>query len=82
MRWYGRRFRCEELFKDEKGQLHLETLRVKTTVRVERLLFAVVTAYHALTLIGVAAQCAGLAPKVCRYAVSAAWLALRLLGMP
>jgi hypothetical protein len=60
----------------------LETVRVKSTERVERLVFALVVTYHALTLIGVAAQSAGLSRKVCRYRVSAAWMALRLLAMP
>jgi len=80
--WYERRFRCEELFKDIKDQLHLETIRVKTTERVERLLFALAVAYYAITLIGVAAQSAGLKRKVCKDPVSPAWMALRLLQMP
>jgi hypothetical protein len=80
--WYERRFCCEELFRDVKDQLHLETIRVKSTERVERLLFALVVAYYALTLIGVAAQSAGLSRKVCRDRVSPAWMALRLLQMP
>lgn len=49
---------------------------------MERLLFAVVVAYYAITLIGVAAQRAGLRRKVCKDRVSAAWMALRLLQMP
>lgn len=80
--WYERRFRCEELFRDIKDQLHLETIRIKTTERVERLLFALVVAYYAITLIGVAAQSAGLSRKVCKDPVSPAWIALRLLQMP
>ena len=80
--WYERRFRCEEEFRDIKDQLHLETLRVRTNARVERLLFALALSYVALTLIGLAVRCAGLTPKVCRYAVSAAWVALRALKMP
>lgn len=82
LHWYERRFRCEELFRDIKDQLHLETIRVKTTERVERLLFALVVAYYAITLIGVAAQSAGLSRKVCKDPVSPAWVALRLLQMP
>ncbi|MGQ9851739.1 MAG: transposase [Aggregatilineaceae bacterium] len=80
--WYERRFRCEELFKDIKDQLHLETVQLKKQERVERLIFALMVAYYALTLIGVAAQNAGLRPKVCRHPVSPAWMALRLLKMP
>jgi hypothetical protein len=80
--WYERRFRCEELFKDTKDQLHLETIRTQNRERIERLLFAVVMTYYALTLIGLAAQRAGYRPLVCRYHVSAPWLALRLLFMP
>ena len=38
-------------------------------------------AYYALTLIGLAAQRAGYRARVCRYRVSAPWLALRLLYM-
>jgi len=79
--WYERRFRCEELFKDTKDQLHLETIRTQKRERVERLLFAIIVAYYALTLIGLAGQRAGYRPYVCRYRVSAAWLALRLLYM-
>jgi hypothetical protein len=82
VRWYERRFRCEELFRDVKDQLHLETIRVTHPERVERILFCLVMAYLALTLIGVAAQQAGLACKVCKDKVSAAWMALRLLTMP
>jgi hypothetical protein len=80
--WYERRFHCEELFRDVKDQLHLETIRTQKRERIERLLFAVVVAYYALTLIGLAAQRAGHRPHVCRYRVSAPWLALRLLFMP
>lgn len=80
--WYERRFRCEELFKDIKDQLHLETIRVKTTERVERLLFVLVIAYYVLTLIGAAAQRVGLRRKVCKDKVSLAWMALRLLFSP
>jgi len=80
--WYERRFRCEELFKDIKDQLHLETLRLRKSCQVERLLFGIVVAYYALTLIGVAAKRAGLNCKVCKDRTSAAWMALRLLKMP
>ena len=82
VRWYERRFRCEELFKDIKDQLHLETIRIKHTERVERLLFVLVVAYYALTLIGVAAQRVRLRRKICKDKVSPAWMALRLLFMP
>ena len=79
---YERRFRCEELFKDIKDQLHLETLRLTKQCQVERVLFGIIVAYYALTLIGVAAQRAGLSRKVCKDRISAAWMALRLLHMP
>lgn len=80
--WYERRFRCEELFRDIKDQLHLETIRVKHMERVRRILFCLVIAYLTLTLIGVACQRAGHATKVCKDKTSAAWMALRLLAMP
>mgnify|MGYP000908887043 FL=1 len=80
--WYERRFRCEELFKDIKDQLHLETLRLRKPCQVERVLFGIIVAYYALTLIGVAAQRTGLSRKVCKDRISAAWMALRLLKMP
>ncbi len=80
--WYARRFRCEELFRDIKDQLHLETIRLKGSERIERLLFGLVVAYLALTLIGVAAHRAGLRKKVCKDRISPAWMALRLLHMP
>ena len=76
---YELRFRCEELFRDFKDQLHLETIRV---TRVERLLFCLAMTCLALTLIGVACQQAGMAHKVAKDKVSPAWMALRLLSMP
>jgi hypothetical protein len=82
VRWYERRFRCEEEFRDIKDQLHLETIRVTTVQRVERLLFGLMLTYYALTLIGVAAHRAGLSRKVCKDKISVAWMALRLLKMP
>jgi len=80
--WYERRFRCEELFKDIKDQLHLETIQIKNRGRIERLIFSLMVAYYALILIGVAAQSAALRSKVCKDPVSPAWMALRLLKMP
>jgi hypothetical protein len=80
--WYERRFRCEELFKDIKDQLHLETIQIKNKDRIQRLIFSLMVAYYALILMGVAAQSAGLGPKVCKDPVSPAWMALRLLKMP
>jgi hypothetical protein len=80
--WYERRFHCEELFKDVKDQLHLETIRINHRHRIERLLFALMMAYLALTLIGVAAQRAGYRKYVCKDRISPAWMALRLLYMP
>lgn len=80
--WYERRFRCEELFRDLKDQLHLETLRLRHTPRVERLIFGMVVLYYALTLIGAEIQKRGLRRKVCKDKVSLAFLALRSLFMP
>jgi hypothetical protein len=80
--WYERRFRCEELFRDLKDQLHLETIRLQHTERVARLLFGMVVLYHALTLIGAEAQKRGHRSKVCKDKVSLAWMALRLIAMP
>jgi hypothetical protein len=80
--WYERRFRCEELFRDLKDQLHLETLRLQHTARVERLLFGMMVLYYALTLIGAEMQKRGLRRKVCKDKVSLAFLALRCLFMP
>jgi hypothetical protein len=82
VRCYERRFRCEELFRDLKDQLHLETIRLWHTERVARLLFGIVVLYYALTLIGASAQQRGLRKKVCKDKVSLAWMALRLLNMP
>jgi len=82
VRWYERRFRCEELFRDTKDQLHLETIRIQDTQRMERLVFGMVVLYYALTLIGAAVQQRGLRKKVCKDRVSLAWLALRALFMP
>jgi hypothetical protein len=82
VRCYERRFRCEELFRDLKDQLHLETIRLWHTQRVARLLFGILVLYYALTLIGASAQQRGLRSKVCKDKVSLAWMALRLLNMP
>ena len=80
--WYERRFRCEELFKYIKDQLHLETIRLNHPPRIERLLFAILLVYHALMLIGVTAHRAGYHKYVCKDPISAAWMALRILNMP
>lgn len=82
LRWYERRFRCEELFRDLKDQLHLETIRLTHLPRIARLLFGLVILYIALTLLGAGAQQHGWRKKVCKDKVSLAWMALRLLGMP
>ena len=81
VRWYERRFRCEELFRDMKDQLNLEKVWTKNTDRVERLLFGLVVLYYALTLIGAVVQQRGLRKKVCKDRVSLVWLALRALNM-
>jgi len=82
VRWYEKRFKCEELFRDLKDQLHLETIRLEHTERVERLLFGMMVLYYALTLIGADVQKRGLRKKVCKDKVSLAFLALRALFMP
>lgn len=81
VRWYERRFRCEELFRDLKDQLHLEKVWIRDTQRMERLVFGLVVLYHALTLIGAAVQQRGLRKKICKDRVSLAWLALRAIRM-
>ncbi len=81
VRWYERRFRCEELFRDLKDQLNLERIRIQDTHRMERLVFGLVVLYHALTLIGALVQQRGLRKKVCKDRVSLVWLALRALNM-
>ena len=82
VRWYERRFRCEELFRDLKDQLHLETIRLQHPDRVARLLFGMIILYYALTLLGAEAHRRGLRKKVCKDRISLVWLALRLLAMP
>jgi len=77
LRWYERRFRCEELFRDLKDQLNLEKVWIQSTDRMERLVFGLVVLYYALTLIGAAVQ-RGLRRKVCK---DRAWLALRAINM-
>jgi hypothetical protein len=81
VRWYERRFRCEELFRDLKDQLNLERIRIVKIGRIERLVFGAVILYYALTLIGASVQQRGLRKKVCKDRVSLAWLALRALNM-
>ena len=82
--WYERRFRCEELFRDLKDQLHLETLRiaVKRPERVAKLVLGMMVLYYALTLIGAEVQKRGLRKKICKDRVSLVFLALRALTMP
>lgn len=80
--WYEKRFRCEELFRDLKDQLHLETIRLQHTERVGRLLFGVMVLYYALTLIGAEVQKRGLRKKVCKDKASLPFVALRALHMP
>jgi len=80
--WYERRFRCEELFRDLKDQLHLETVRIRNTHRMTRLVLGMVVLYLALTLIGAIVQQRGLRKKVCKDRTSLVWLALRALAMP
>jgi hypothetical protein len=82
VRWYERRFRCEELFRDVKDQLKLESIRTQNADRICRLLFGILVAHLALSLIGAAAQRVGLRRKVCKDRISLAWMALRLLKMP
>ena len=82
VRWYERRFRCEELFRDLKDQLHLETIRIQNRQRVIRLIFGMMILYCALTLVGAIVQQRGLRKKVCQDRVSLVWLALRAIFMP
>ena len=82
IRWYERRFRCEELFRDLKDQLHLETIRIRDRQRMVRLIFGMMILYCALTLVGALVQQRGLRKKVCKDRTSLVWLALRALSMP
>ena len=82
VRWYERRFRCEELFRDIKDQLKMETIRTYHRDRIARLILGIMISYLALTFIGAAAQQARLRRKICKDKVSLAWLALRLLYLP
>ena len=78
------RFRCEELFRDLKDQLHLETIRlhVQHPERVAKLLLGLMVLYDVLTLIGAEVQKRGLRRKICRSRVSLVFLGLRALRMP
>jgi len=82
--WYERRFRCEELFRDLKDQLHLETIRiaVQRPERVEKLLLGMMVLYYALTFLGAELQKSGQRKKVCKDRVSLVFLAIRALLMP
>ena len=82
IRWYERRFRCEELFRDLKDQLHLETIRLQNRQRVIRLIFGMMILYCALTLVGAIVQQRGLRKKLCKDRVSRVWLALRAIFLP
>lgn len=83
VRHYEMRFRCEELFRDLKDQLHLETIRLhlEHPERVEKLLLGMMVLYYALTLLGAELQRRGLRKKVCKDKVSLAFLALHALQM-
>ena len=81
VRWYERRFRCEEPFRDLKDQLNLEKVWIQDTQRMERLVFGLVVLYYALTLIGAIVQQRGLRKKICKDPVSLPWLALRAMSM-
>ena len=82
IRWYERRFRCEELFRDLKDQLHLETIRIQSRDRMVRLIFGMMILYYALTLVGAVVQQRAMRKKVCKDRASLVWLALRALAMP
>jgi hypothetical protein len=83
VRHYEMRFRCEELFRDLKDQLHLEAIRLRLEhpERVAKLLLGMMVLYYALTLLGAEVQKRGLRKKVCKDKVSLAFLALRALQM-
>ncbi len=84
VRHYEMRFRCEELFRDLKDQLHLETIRlhVQHPERVAKLLLGLMVLYDVLTRIGAEVQKRGLRRKICRSRVSLVFLGLRALRMP
>lgn len=84
VRHYETRFRCEELFRDLKDQLHLETLRLRVQhpERVAKILLGLIVLYDALTLLGAELQKRGLRKKVCKDRVSLVFLARRALRMP
>lgn len=62
---YERRFRCEELFRDLKDQLHLETLRIalERPERVEKLLEGMMVLYYTLTFPGPGCRSGGCGRK-------------------
>ena len=64
------RFRCEELCCDRKDQLSLETIRLKSFERVERLLWAWWWPPERVC------------KKVCKDPISLAWMTYRVLHMP
>jgi len=61
---YERRMWQEEGFRDMKSPLQLKEIKVKTLVRVERLLIGVMIAYIILSIIGLKAESEGLWEKV------------------
>jgi hypothetical protein len=84
VRYYEMRFRCEELFRDLKDQLHLETIRIEVQhpERVAKLVLGMMVLYYALTLLGAEVHKRGLRKKICKDRVSLVFLALRALMMP
>ena len=60
---YGRRFSCEETFRDVKDWsfgLGMKWQRISRPARRDRLMFLAVLALHLLTLLGAAGEAAGL----------------------
>jgi len=76
--------RCEELFRDLKDRLHVETIRlhVQHPERVAKLLLGLMLLYQVPTLIGAEVQKRGLRRKIRRSRVSLVFLGLRALRMP
>jgi hypothetical protein len=62
---YGRRFWCEESFRDLKQELDLEGVRVTKGARLENLLLALAIVLLALAVIGMRANKLGYKDKFC-----------------
>ncbi|MBI3950419.1 MAG: transposase, partial [Acidobacteria bacterium] len=60
---YRRRFWCEESFRDQKQEFHLESVRVQLARRLENLLLALAIVFLLLAVIGIKAENLGYAIK-------------------